>query len=72
MGEKVKINEHVTVYCIICDQQIYRKAFLKWLCQYLSFLIIFFNRFCQVEKFGVTPYCLYRDLLILIQEFNQP
>ena len=30
------------------------------------FSIFFFNRFCTVEKFGVTPNCLYRDSLTLI------
>ena len=29
------------------------------------FSICFFNRFCTVEKFGVTPHCLYRDSLTL-------
>ena len=43
----------------------YRKAYLNWLCQYLSFLNIFFNRFCPVEKGGVTPNCLYHDSLTL-------
>ena len=28
---------------------VYQKAFLNWLCQYLSFLNIFFNRFCPVD-----------------------
>ena len=30
---------------------------------YVSFLNIFFNRFCQVEKCAVTPHCFYQDLL---------
>ena len=54
------------VYCIICGQRIYQKAFLNCLSQCLSFLNIFFNRFCPVEKCGVTPHCLHRDLLTLI------
>ena len=33
--------QRVTVYCIICVQWIYQKAFLNCLCQYLSFLNIF-------------------------------
>ena len=32
---------------------------------YLSFLSIFFNIFCLVEKCWVTPLCLYRDSLTL-------
>ena len=36
------------VYCITCVQRIDQKAFLDWLYQYLSFLNIFFNRFCPV------------------------
>ena len=30
---------------------------------YVSFLNIFFNRFCPAEKCGVTPHCFYQDLL---------
>ena len=48
----------MTIYCIICVQRTYQKAFLNWLCQYFSFLSIFFYRFCSVEKCGVTPHCL--------------
>ena len=33
--------------------------------QYLSFLNIFFNTSCLVERSGVNPYCLYHDLLML-------
>ena len=51
----------VTVYCIICGQPIYLRSFLNCMCQYLSFLNIFFNRFCPVEKFGFTPHGLYTD-----------
>ena len=31
------------IYSIICYQRIYQKAFLNWLCKYLSFLNIFFS-----------------------------
>ena len=31
----------------------------------LSFLNIFFNRYCPVVKCWVTPHCLYRDSLTL-------
>ena len=55
------------VCCIICGQRIYQTAIPNWLCQYLPFSInslyflnIFLNR---IPKFGVTPNCLYRDLL---------
>ena len=42
-----------------------KNVFLNWLCQYLSFLSILFNRFCPVVKCGVTPHCLYHDSLTL-------
>ena len=45
-----------------------KKAFLNWLCQDLSFVDIFFNRFFPVWKCGVTPHCLYRDSLTLREE----
>ena len=51
----------VTAYCIICGQPIYLRSFLNCMCQYLSFLNIFFNRFCPVEKCGFTPHGLYTD-----------
>ena len=38
------------MYCIICAQQIYQKAFLNLLHQFLYFLNIFINRFCSVGK----------------------
>ena len=61
-------------YCIICGQRIYKKAFLNWLCQYLSFLDIFFNRFYLVERCGVTPHLLYRDSLTLrvMEDYGKP
>ena len=31
----------------------------------IYFFSVFFNRFCPVEKSGVTTHCLYRDLLTL-------
>ena len=34
-------------------------------CQYLSFLNIFCNKLCQMEKVGVTSHCLYHDSLTL-------
>ena len=60
----VKVNK--SRYCIICGQRIYQKALINWFCRYLSFLNIFFNRFCPLEKSGVTPRWLYRDSLTLI------
>ena len=42
-----------------------KKAFLNWLCQYLSFLNIFFQYILPVEMLWVTPHCLYRDSLTL-------
>ena len=39
------------------------KSFLGCLCRYLPSLNSFLNRFCLVEKYGVTLHCLYRDLL---------
>ena len=41
------------------------KLFSNDLCQYLSFLNIFFKRICPVDKCGVTLQCLYRDSLTL-------
>ena len=38
--------------------------------QYFSFLNINFNRFCPLEKRRVTPHCLYRDSLTLMDIFN--
>ena len=38
--------------------------------QYLSFLNIFFNRFCLVDKCGVTPHFLYRGSLTLKKIVN--
>ena len=35
----------------------------KFSVDYVSFVNIFFNRFCPVEKCGVTPHCFYQDLL---------
>ena len=32
------------------------------------FSIFFFNRFCQMEKCGVTPHCLYHNSLTLSRE----
>ena len=54
------------VYCIIYGEGIHQKAFLNWFCQYLSSLNIFLNRFCLVEKSGVTPDGLYRDSITLM------
>ena len=42
--------QRVTVYCIICVQWIYQKAFLNCLCQYLSFLNIFPIDFARWKK----------------------
>ena len=43
----ITLKLQVTVYCNICDQRIDQKAFLNWLCQYLSFLYIFSKDFAQ-------------------------
>ena len=40
----LNVNEY---NCIICDHRIYQKAFLNWLCQYLSFLNIFWIDFAR-------------------------
>ena len=46
-------------------------ASVNRLCQYLSFINVFFTRFSQVEMCGVTPHCLYCDSLTLSEEqFN--
>ena len=44
----------VTSHCIICGHRIHKKAFVDWLCQYLSLLNVFFNRLCAVEKIMST------------------
>ena len=53
-------------------QRIYQKTFLNWLGQYLFW--VFFQRFCTVEKCGITPQSLYHDpltyLLWMCSEFN--
>ena len=54
------------VYYAICGKRICQKAFLNWLWQYFSFLNICFNRFCPIEKCGVTSHCLYHDSSSLI------
>ena len=59
-------NEWVTVYCTICGQRNHQIASLNWLCLYLSFLNIFFNKFFPVEKCEVTWHCLYHKALTLI------
>ena len=60
----------VPVYCIICVQRIYQKAFLNWLYQNLSFVYIFFNRFCPVWRCWITPHCLNRDSSTLIEHLR--
>ena len=52
------------LHCL-CSANLLYKVYLNWLCQYLSFLNIFFNRFCAVENCGVTPHYLYRDSFAL-------
>ena len=58
-------NALLTVYCIICGQRVYQKAFLNYVNTYLfsNFFSIVFARWKNV---GVTPHCLYPDLLTLI------
>ena len=58
-------------FSIFFQSCLVEKVFLNWLCQYLSFLNIFFNRFCPVEKCGVTPHCLCRDSLTLTYSSKQ-
>ena len=49
MELSAKKIKKVTSHCIICGHRIHKKAFLNWLCQYLSLLNVFFNRLCAVE-----------------------
>ena len=56
--KEVDLKLMSTVYCIICFLRTFQKAFLSWLCQYLSFLGIFFNRFFPVEKMFINWLCL--------------
>ena len=54
--------------CVIVIRNGKKRSFgflYLWLCQYLSFLDIFFNRFCPAKKCEVTPHYLYRDSLTL-------
>ena len=55
-------SQYIALFVV---SRLIKKFFFNWLCQYLSFLNIFFNRFCPVEKGGVTPNCLYHDSLTL-------
>ena len=50
----------------VISGSIKKLIFFNIFCQYLFFLNIFFNIFCSVEKCGVIPHWLYRDLLTLI------
>ena len=61
----MKLTSH-GIYYAICGKRICQKAFLNWVCQYFSFLNICFNRFCLIEKCGVTSHCLYHDSSSLI------
>ena len=45
-------------------------GFIKYLFLINIYLNIFFNRFSPEEKCGVTPHCLYRDLLTLIYHIS--
>ena len=45
------------------------KSFSQLIVSILSFLNIFFNRFCPVEKCGVSPHCLYRDPSVTLNFF---
>ena len=58
----IKITRHSILHYFWSAEK--QKAFLNWLCQYLFFSIIF-NRFCLVEKYGITVHWLYRRSLIL-------
>ena len=49
----------------------FSQYFINSFCQCLSFRNIFFNRFCPVEKCGVTPHCLYRDSLTLTRKIGK-
>ena len=64
---RVKIN--YSWYIALFVVNVFIKKLFKIECKYLSFLNIFFSRFCLVEKRGVTPHCLYRDSLTLIIQF---
>ena len=54
----------------LCQYLSFLNISLNWLGQYLSFINTVFNRFYSMEKFGVTPHCLYRDWLTLKLKFN--
>ena len=55
--------DHVNIYLF---SMFFSTGFARWkrLYQQLSFLNIFFNRFSSVEKYGVTPLCLFRDSVV--------
>ena len=45
------------------------KSSTQFVMSIFTFSRYFFNRFCLVEKCGVTPHCLYRDSLTLRNEY---
>ena len=59
----LKLTSHGILH-YLCSVDL-SKSFSELIVQYLSFLNIFFNRFCPVEECGVPPRCLYRGLLTL-------
>ena len=56
------ISRYITLFVVSGS---IKKLFLHWLCQYLPFLNIFFNRFCPVENLWVSPHSLYLPSLTL-------
>ena len=64
----IKLRQRVTVYCIICGQQIYQKKNFPLVAWLYIFFQCFLNRICPVEKCGLAPLYLYCDSLTLIKE----
>ena len=61
--QTIKVNESRYI-ALFCSADL-PKSFSQLIWSIFIFSQHFFNRICPVEKGGVTPYCLYRDSLIL-------
>ena len=57
--ELLKLTIHIHMPCLRSADL--PKGFSELFVWIFTFLNIFLNRFCQVEKCGVTLHCLYRD-----------
>ena len=60
---KVKESRYIALFVVSGSV---KKLFAVDYVNICLFSIFFFNRFCQVEKFGVIPHGSYRDSLALV------